>query len=130
MDEVGEHQRHDHQQVRDALVNRRPCSQTDQEELVCIRLEKSRPDPDAWGKLYVNRRQKDSPSLVGAGAGACAAAPAGKATAKTSAAAKARPSGVLAMAAAGGAQRRRGAIPLSLLSLLVRMCVHSLPAPL
>ena len=25
MDEVGEHQRHDHQQVRNALVNRRPC---------------------------------------------------------------------------------------------------------
>jgi hypothetical protein len=52
------------------------------------------------------------------------------ATAKTSAPAKARPSGVLAMAAAGGAQTRdeQSRPSISLWSLLVRMCIHS-PAP-
>lgn len=123
VDEVGEHQRHDHQQVRDALVNRRPCMPNNSDQACSVA-----PETGIFldvAEQTVNRRhsrEKDSPSLVGAGAGACASATAGMATAKTNAtAAKARPSGVvLAMAA--------GPIPLSL-RLSACTHVHSQSSP-
>lgn len=54
MDEVGEHQRHDHQQVRDALVNRRPCSETQIIRRPLFVFERSRSDPDGAGWGYVD----------------------------------------------------------------------------
>lgn len=54
MDEVGEHQRHDHQQVRDALVNRRPCSETQIIRRPLLVFERSRSDPDGAGWGYVD----------------------------------------------------------------------------
>ena len=92
MDEVGEHQRQDHQKIAT------PWSTED-----AARIDRKQVRGNSEGKNNSEGKMlefDDSPSLVGAGAGACAAARAGMKTARTSAAATTKPKRVLAMAAA------------------------------